>query len=154
METATQTVDKKRTRAEVLRDRVQIRLALNEAGPLIAEVLKENGIELPGADWSKVFPHWLIACDGDKVIGCLQVMPAKPVGWCECLYVKPSAPFKIRALAIRKLIIHGMATCSIAGCSFVAGMVDVKNRKFEEVLKKVNFVRAPDHMMMVKRLVG
>ena len=54
---ATQT----RSRAQVLRDKVVIRLATNEAGPLISDVLEDNGITLPHADWSKVAPHWLIA---------------------------------------------------------------------------------------------
>jgi hypothetical protein len=89
---------------------VEIRLAVNDAGPAIAAVLKANGIELEHADWSKVFPHWLIATVDDDVIGCCQVLPAKPVGYVEFLFVMPSAPFKVRAIAIRKLIIQSMAT--------------------------------------------
>ena len=148
-----QTAPAKRTRAQVMRDKVVIRLALDETGPRIAEILKENDIVLPHADWSKVFPHWLIATVDDDVVGCLQVMPAKPVGWCEFLFVKPSAPFKIRAIAIRKLIISGMATIKAGGCAYVAGMVDTRNKKFSDVLTKLNFLRGSDHMMMIKRLI-
>ena len=142
----------KKTRAQVLRDKVVIRLATDEAGPLIAEVLKENGIEFPGADWSKVFPNWLIATEGDEVIGCLQVLPAKPVTWCEFLFVKPSAGFKTRAIAIRKLIAAGMSTAFHGGATHVAGMVDGKNHKFYGVLTKLNFVAVSPHMAMLKRL--
>lgn len=131
-----------------------IRLALDESGPLIGRLLAENGVILLGADWSKVFPSWLIACDGDEVIGCIQVMPARPVGWCEFLYVRPSATFKMRAIAIRKLIVAGMATCHAAGCAYVAGMVDERNKKFEDVLTKLNFIRVSDFKMLVKRLVA
>lgn len=141
-----------KTRAQVLRDKVVIRLATDEAGPLIAGVLKANGIEIPGADWSKVFPHWLIATVDDEVIGCLQVLPAKPVTWCEFLYVKPSAGFKMRAIAIRKLIAAGMSTASYAGATHVAGMVDGRNQKFYDVLVRLNFVAVAPHMAMLKRL--
>lgn len=143
---------KKRTRADVLRDKVKIRLALDEAGPLIAGVLKENGIELPGADWSKVFPNWLIATVDDEVIGCLLVLPAKPVTYGEFLYTKPAAGFKLRAIAIRKLIAAGMTTAHQNGSSYVAGLVDFKNEKFHKILTQLNFVAVSPRMMMAKRL--
>jgi hypothetical protein len=148
-------IPRKRTRADALRDKVQIRLAVDTAGPLIAEVLKENGVELPGADWSKgVFPSWLIATVDDNVIGCIQVLPAKPVGYCECLFVKPSAPFKLRAIAIRKLIIQGMATLYVNGSAYVGCTPSVSNKKFIDVMMKLNFVKVSDNIMLAKRLAG
>lgn len=120
---------------------------------MIGALLAENGIVLAGADWSKVFPNWLIATDGDEVIGCVQVMPAKPMAWLASLYVKPSASFKMRAIAIRKLIAAGMATCHAAGCAYVVGMVDVENGKFENVLTNLNFVRISESRMLVKKLL-
>lgn len=93
MQTAMNEKPVKRTRAQVLRDRIEIRLATNECGPLIAEVLKSNDIELPGADFSRVFPHWLIACDknapkGQEIIGCIMVLPSKPFGFLEFLFTR------------------------------------------------------------------
>jgi len=142
-----------RTRAEVIRDSVKIRLALDETGPLIAEVLAENGIELPDADWSKIFPHWLIATVNDDVVGCCQVLASKPVGYVEFLFVKPSAPFKIRAIAIRKLIIQSMATIQMNGSSYLGAILDAKNEKFRNVLEKLNFVKSANNIMMAKRLI-
>lgn len=135
-----------------MRDRVVIRLATNEAGPLIAEVLEDNGITLEHADWSKVFPHWLIACDGDQAIGCCQVLVAKPVGYVEFLFVRPSAPFKLRAIAIRKLIIQSMATLYHGGCQYVGGVVAVKNYKFANVLEGLNFAKTYGADIYLKRL--
>lgn len=143
---------RKRTRAAVLRDRVTVRLAVDEAGPLIAEVLKDNGIILEHADWSKVFPSWLIACDGDAVIGCIQVLPARPMGWLEFLYVKPSVPFKLRAIALRKLAIQGVSTLYHHGSQYAACAVDARNKKFYDVLKKFNVVQVAEAKLMVKRL--
>lgn len=152
MQTQTSPTKRHKTRAEVARDRVVIRLALDTAGPEIGKLLAENGVVLEGANWEKCFPNWLIATDGEAVIGCVQVMPAKPLGWLECLYVSPTAPFKMRAIAIRKLLGAGMATCHAAGCAYIAGMVDEGNLKFENVLTKLNFVRTGDFKMLAKRL--
>lgn len=141
-----------KTRAQVLKDKVKIRLATNEAGPLIAEVLKANGIEIPGANWDSVFPHWLIATVDDEVIGCIQVMPAKPIGWLEFLYVKPSSSFKFRAIAIRKLLYQGLATIKMAGAQYAGCPVDSANVKFGDMLIKMNFVKAAEAHLLVKKL--
>lgn len=146
------TVSTKRTRAQVLRDKVVIRLATDETGPLIAEVLKSNGIELPGADWSKVFPNWLIATVEDEVIGCLQVLPAKPVSHCEFLAVRPNIDFKTKAIAIRKLMLQGIATAYHGGASYVACNIDAKNKKFEKVVKNIGSVRVSERALYAKRV--
>ena len=142
----------RKTRAQVMRDRVQVRLAVgDEAGPLIAEILKENGIELPGTEWSGPLPHWLIACDNDEVIGCLQVMPAKPVSHCEFLCVKPSISFKLRAIAIRKLMLQGLATAYHAGASYVACNVSASNKQFLGVVEK-HMTKMSERTLFVKKL--
>jgi hypothetical protein len=149
---AVATLESKPNRAQILRDSVEIRLAVNEAGPLIAEVLLENGITLPGVDWKRVFPHWLIATVEDEVIGCCQVAISKPVGYLEFLFVRKSAPFKVRAIAIRKLLIQGMSTLHTAGCQYVGGVVAAKNVKFAHVLEGLNFVKSFPADVHVKRL--
>lgn len=141
-----------KTRAQVLRDRVHIDLATNEDGSAIADVLKENGIVLEGADWSKVFPHWLVARFDGKVMGCCQVLVSKPVGYVEFMFVRPSAPFKMRAIAMRKLIVQSMSTLSHAGCNYVGGIIAQKNHKFTGVITKLNFVKSFPADLYVKRL--
>lgn len=141
-----------RSRAQAMRDKVEIRVAVNAAGPLIAAVLKDNGVELPGADWSKVFPHWLIATVDDEVIGCCQVSVSKPVGYLEFLFVRKSAPFKMRAIAIRKLIIQGIDALHANGVQYAGGVVSTRNAKFADVITKMNFVKTYQADVMVRRL--
>ncbi len=142
----------KRSRAQAIRDRVKIRLAVNEAGPAIEAVLKENGIILESADWSKVFPHWLIATVDDDVIGCIQVVISKPIGYLEFLFVLPSAPFKFRAIAIRKLMTQGFETLRLAGCNYCGGVVWQTNKKFAGVIQKLNAVKMKPCDIYIKRL--
>ena len=119
---------------------------------MIAELLKDNGIELHGADWSKVSPHWLIACQGDEVLGCCQVVVSKPIGYLEFLFVKPSAHFKLRAIALRKLAIQGMSTLYYGGAQYVAGMVAVKDQKFLDVIEKLNVLPLYTAHLVCKRI--
>jgi hypothetical protein len=138
----------KRTRAQVLRDRVKIRLALDETGKAIAAILKANGVQIPGADWGKVFPNWLIATVEDEVIGCIQVMPGKPVGWLSFMCVKPGAPFKLRAIAMRKLIEQGAGTMRIAGAKSVATIT--LDGKLKKVLGNGGFVDLGEVSLMAR----
>lgn len=126
-----------KTRAQVLRDKVVIRLATNAAGPEIAAVLKENGLDLPGVDWSQVNPYWLIATVDDDVIGCCQVLIAKPFGFLDFIFVRKSAKFKFRAIAIRKLLQQGIRTLEVAGCSYAGGFVSEKNAKMMDVVQQI-----------------
>ena len=142
----------KRTRAQVLRDKVEIRLAVNATGPAIAELLRLNGIVLEHARWDQVFPHWLLATHGDEAIGCCQVIPSKPVGYIEFLLVHPEAPFKLRAIAIRKLLIQGMNSLYAYGAQYVGGVVAKENKKFAEVIKKMDFVKTFPADVFVKRI--
>lgn len=151
-QTSTTVTSVKPSRAQVVRDSVVVRLAVAEAGPMIAEILKENDIELNGADWSKVFPHWLIATEGDQVIGCVQVVMSKPIGYLEFLFVRPSVSFKLRAIALRKLAIQGMATLYHGGSQYVAGMVAVKDQKFLDVIEKLNVKPLYTAHLVCKRL--
>lgn len=140
-----------KTRAQAIRDMVQIRLAVNAAGPQIADVLRENGI-VPEVDWSKVFPHWLIATVDEHVIGCCQVIPSQPFGYVEFLFVRPSVPFKLRAIALRKLIVQSMSTLHMAGCQYVGGYTDQRNAKFANVLENLRFTKTLSADLYVKRL--
>lgn len=151
-ELAEKKVPVKRSRAQVLRDKVQIRLATDETGPMIAEVLKSNDIELPGADWSKVFPHWLVATVDDEVIGCIMVMPAKPFGFLEFLFTKKTAPYKLRIIAFRKLAQQGVATLQVSGSSWVLGTVEPGNKAYLQILDNHGVIHAYDAKLMAKRL--
>ena len=127
-------------------------MAVNAAGPAIAALLKENGVDLPGIKWDDVFPHWLLATTGDDIIGCCQVIPSKPFGYVECLFLRKSVPFKLRAIAIRKLMIQSVATLKLAGCSYAGATVATRNFKFANVIEKFNAVKTFSGDIYVKRL--
>jgi hypothetical protein len=140
-----------KTRAQRVRDMVEVRLAVNAAGPQIAEILKANGIELD-TKWDDVFPHWLIACVDDLVFGCCQVVFSKPVGYVEFLAVHPDAPFKLKAIGLRKLMYQSMNSLYAYGAQYVGGVVAEDNKKFAPIIEKMGFVKTYPADMFVKRL--
>lgn len=145
-------IQEHKTRAEIIRDKVKISLALDIQGKEIEKLLAETGVVIQGADWSKVFPYWLVAVVDNKVIGCIQVMPAIPVGWLEALTVSPSVSFKFRAIAIRKLLAQGLATLKLGGCQLACATVDINNKKMKNVLDKMNCIKVCDAEILVKNL--
>ena len=145
-------VQSKRTKAQVLRDKVKIRIATPSAGEYIAELLEENGIELPPMNWSAVSGNWLIATVGEEVMGCVMVLPAKPFGFVEFLVVKPSMSFKLRAIAIRKLCIQAWATLATFGAEALFCYVDESTKKFSDVLEKHGTRKVASGPLHMKRL--
>ena len=141
------------TRAEMLRDSVKIRLANDNMGAKIAEVLSANGVDIDCTSWDSVYPYWLIATHNDDVIGCCQVLPAQPVGYAEFLCVSPSAGFKLRAIALRKLIAQAMLTLRLAKCQYAGANIEAGNFKFANMLEKIDFVKSYQSDLFVKRLL-
>lgn len=137
-----------KTRAQTLRDKVSLCLPVNGLG--VAEVLLANGITLPGVDWSEIGPHWVIATTGDEVIGCVQVMPSKPIGYVNMLHVKPTVSFKLRAIALRKLALQAIASLDMAGCTYACG--HLPNPRYLDVAKRLNFIEGAPETLLVKRL--
>lgn len=151
MTEALQSAPSKRRRADVYRERVQVRLS-DGLGLEIAAVLKDNGVEFPAVDWSEISGHWLVAVDREEVVGCIMVVPAKPIGLLEFLFVKPGAHPKVKAIALQKLAMQGAATLIQYGSSFMSCTVDLRNKPFYNVLTKYGFMPAINTCVMVKRL--
>lgn len=128
---------KKKTRAQVLRDKVKIRLAPDGAGVLIQKILEDNDVILEGINWSEsIYPYWLLATVDEDVIGCVQVIPAKPFGIIEFLYFDPKAPFKMRAIAAQKLILQAMSNLYQGGVNYSMSFVEQVNGKFYDIIEK------------------
>lgn len=147
-----QTLTVKKSRAEVYRESVRLRIAGNEDGPKIETLFKMNNVVFPLANWETVTPHWLVATVDDDVIGCLLVVTARPVGLLEFLLVKPTVKFKLRAIAMQKLALLGATTLREYGCAYLSCVVVADNKPFFDVLKKYGFMEAAPATVMVKRL--
>lgn len=112
-----------------------INFATNEEGPLIGELLKSNGFTIE-MDWSDISPSWLVAKEGEKIIGCVQVLPGKPIGRAEMLAVIPDLSSAKRANIAWRLIVATNAVFKLGGSQYATMMVLFENKQFKRLLKK------------------
>jgi len=130
---------------------VKIRIAQNLDGPRIGELAKHSGFTVDGLDWSEVHPFWLVAED-EKVIGALQVILAKPIGWLEMLVLDPDLAELARARAVKQLASAGMTALKGFGSQLVMFSVPYEEKSYKKVLKKRGAVVAFSGNVMIKIL--
>ena len=144
----------RKTREQILREKIVVCLAYDESGVLIEKILHDNSVVLEGIDWTKgIFPYWLIATMDDDCVGCVQTLPGKPFGMIEFLYVDPNASFKVRAIVAQKLILQAMQSLYQLGCEYSMSMVDSENTKFYEIISKYA-LKVGDGAFFVKRFTA
>jgi N-acetylglutamate synthase-like GNAT family acetyltransferase len=70
--------------------RPKIRLATDDEGAKIAEILAAAGEpDIEELDWSRVWPHWLLAEHRGVRCACINILPGRPVGYIGSLAVLP-----------------------------------------------------------------
>ena len=116
---------------------IEIRLASNEDGDRIRELVKQVGfLDADNLDWRDIYPYWLVARIRGEVMGCIQVAMSKPVGYAEMLSIDQSVGHKTRALLVRELVLQANATLAKGGASMVAGLISFELKSFKRILKK------------------
>ncbi len=114
---------------------MNVRLAQDVDGPRIGELAKLSGFTVDGLDWSKVHPFWLVAED-EKIVGALQIILAKPIGWLEMLVLEPDLTELARARAVKKLAAAGMTALKGFGAQLVMFSVPFEEKSYKKALKK------------------
>jgi hypothetical protein len=117
---------------------VSIRVAQNEHGLAIRDLLVANGImeALAHGRWDDIFPFWLLAMNGDEIVGCIQMVAAKPYGFLEFMAVKPGVSTGVRAVTVKKLLHAGCQQLRELGSDFAVGTVPTTLKSYKNVLKR------------------
>jgi hypothetical protein len=130
---------------------VTIRPAYNAEGHDLARLAKTAGFNLPDLDWSLVSPYWLVAEYEDRLIGCIQLCPSVPIARLEMLCMETDLPHRVKALAVKSLLIDGCAALVKMGAQYVSGLVDEGLAGYERVLKKRGaFLQSKGHLYLMK----
>ncbi len=130
---------------------MNIRLATNDDGGRIQELLTEGGFTVEGLDWSDIEPYWLVA-EEEQIIGCIQIILAKPVGWLEFLGLEPSLGKKRKARAMKALVSHGAALLKGFGAQLAMGTVPEDLESYLTVLRHRGAVVTSRAVIVAKRL--
>lgn len=114
-----------------------LRLARNEDGEKVRDLVVSAEFYIPkSVPWDDIFPNWLVVEHEGEIVGCIQVAMSKPTGYLEYLSVKRGLPHRIKALAVRDLVVGGAGTLRLGGASLVGGMIPFELKEYKKLLKK------------------
>lgn len=132
---------------------LNIRLATDKDGLEIGDLVWRGGFRVDGIDWTDIGPYWLVAENGDGIVGCIQVCPGKPIGRMEFLVADEKLTHRERATVVKALDIQGCATLSLWGSQAASGMVPFKHKGYKRILKRRGARVMSSGNMFLKRLV-
>ena len=127
-----------------------IRVAKNQDGSRIGQLAQQSGFAVD-MDWSEVHPFWLVAED-EKIVGALQIILAKPIGWLEMLVLDPNLTPLARARVVKRLASAGMTALKRFGSQIVMFSVPFEEKAYKKILKKRGAVVTSSGNVLAKRL--
>lgn len=134
---------------------VTVRMAKNSDGDDVERLMDKNENfqwENWRIDWHDLEPNWLIAEHNEVVVGCIQVVPAKPIGRMEILTVDPDLSLMMRYAVTLALTSHAISVIQMYGAQAASSMIP---RRFEDYLHGAmnrGWVEVDDGAMVMRRL--
>lgn len=109
---------------EMAQPRITIRLMHPNESPLIHDLyLRSGGLDVGCADWTDVYPYWLIGDVDGVPSGIILVSPGKPFGRTDFLYALPELSRRTRSILLRNLAFAGVEWCKKFGSSGVLSTI-------------------------------
>lgn len=118
-------------------DQIEVNLATEAHGNALAALAALNGFEWDGfeLDWSSCPGSWLIAHDeSGSILGAIQVLPGRPIGQLDRLFVDPRLAQIQIAAVVHRLIGAGLHALHATGSQAVASVVTEEHPDYIEYL--------------------
>ena len=100
-----------------------IRMATNDEGGEIKELMDANNNHMINVDWSEVSPYWVVADNGYGIVGCIQFLPGKPFTRVEFLCTHPDLSKTARYRLVVDLLWFCMALTRQMGAQIAFGTI-------------------------------
>ena len=133
---------------------IQIRLAKNSDGDAVAELMRKCGFfqwDNWSIDWSDLEPNWIVAEHDGVILGCIQVIPAKPIGRMEVLTIDPDLGHKTRGAVVKKLTDHAVATNWMYGAQVVSSMIPYSLESYFKVALNREWISLDEGHIVMRR---
>jgi len=101
-------------------------MAKNDDGPEVERLMAAvDFFQFDGwqIDWSDLEPNWLIGEHDGRVVGCIQVIPARPIGRVECLCVDPELGLMMRHAVTIALVNQAVGVNVMYGAQAVSSLI-------------------------------
>ena len=151
----TQTAVVHEIRPDEPRRALRIRAARNDEGETIRRLVTNGAFPDDMAavlDWTDVSNYWIVADDGLRLVGCLQVVCAKPIGRIEYLGIETDLTHSQRARVVKKLLLSGCAIQKRAGIPLVSGTVPFEFKSYKRMLKRRGAIVTQQGNVFLKRV--
>ena len=135
--------------------RPTVHIAGKEDSEAVHKLVVSNDVAeaiFEGVGWSDISPYWLVAKLKGEVVGCMQVIMAKPIGRIEFLATKPGIHPQARARVVKELMNQGFSVLERAGASMVAGTIATEMKPWKRQIKRMGAEMMGQGNMFVKRL--
>ena len=136
-----------------MRDEIVIRLAEDHEGARVGELVEGMlvHVNMGEIDWSRVFPNWIVAEVGQKIVGAIQISLGVPIARMENLSLDKELTGSLKAKVVKALMLQGLATLRKSGAQIITGMVPFSCKKYRKVLEKRGAVRGyAGHTMFMR----
>ena len=137
------------------RTALTIGLLKEDDGDAVAALMKKVGFfqfaDFP-IDWSQLGPNWLGAFLDSDLVGCIQVVPALPIGRIEILCVNPDLSLMMRYRVTAELTNHATATVKMYGAQAVSSMIPRRYADYLNGSARHGWVEIDSGAMVMKRL--
>ena len=132
--------------------KINVRLAQNEDGDTIHDLLHSDGLNLEGLDWHDIYPHWLVAEMGGGIVGCIQVLLGKPVGFIEFMATAKVLSHRDRAGVAQALYDQSLAALKTYGAQMIAGTIPLEMKAWKRVVKRRGGIVLSTGNTLIKRI--
>ncbi len=132
--------------------RPAVRVSTDADGEHIHELLQGMGFTIDGLDWSQTGGFFLVAEMDDRIVGSVQLIVGKPIGWIELLAYDQSLGHVARARTVKALVDNAVGGLGLFGASAVMGYIPFDLKSYKRVVKKRGGVIVNSGNLFAKRL--
>jgi N-acetylglutamate synthase-like GNAT family acetyltransferase len=120
----------------MMRPEVKVRLAVDAECERIQKLVHEAGFTVGSLEWSRIYPHWLVAEIHGNVVGCVQLCLGLPIARAEMLGTEQGLAHRDKAVISRELLLACVAAARQYGATALSGLVAFENKSFKRLLKR------------------
>jgi N-acetylglutamate synthase-like GNAT family acetyltransferase len=104
-------------------------------------------------DWHDLEPNWLVAEHKGTVLGCIQVVPAKPIGRMEVLAVDPDLGLITRGVVVKMLTDHAVAMNKMYGAQAVSSLIPSSEADYFHHALERGWIELDEGSIVMRRLI-
>jgi hypothetical protein len=133
---------------------VTVALATPEDMDDVKRLCQQMGYGLPynDIDWEGSFPYWIVARINEDIVGCLQVVPSRPMGYAEFMALDEALEPMPKARVFKALETQARAVMQLCGSSMMGCMVTFPFKNFKKLLKRRGYDVVASGNMLATRI--